>query len=103
MTIAYDTFRTKTFAERVALFNALPAVEKAALVRTHMSRWLEAHRHALSVEQIEVVEDNIRFVRPELYASRHSERLAAELKQLELRTSAALSREQMREALTLHW
>jgi hypothetical protein len=99
----YETFRGMPWDERVTVFDALPAKEKAELVRTHTTRWLEAHRTGLTPEQIAIVEEHIAFVGPELYARKKNAELLLAAKELELRSSSVLSREQLREALTLHW
>ena len=62
MTVDYEHFRGMSWDERLAIFNALAAEEKAALVQTHISRWLAAHRAELTPAQIEIVEANIHFV-----------------------------------------
>ncbi|HYC60898.1 MAG TPA: hypothetical protein VEK79_15150 [Thermoanaerobaculia bacterium] len=103
MTIDYQHFRGMGWSDRLAIFNALPATEKAALVQTHISRWLDAHRAELAPAQIEILEANIRVVRAELYEDTVPDELLRAAKQLESRTAALLSREQMREALTMHW
>ena len=103
MNVTYEDFRTKAWDERLRLFNELAPAEKALLVATHMSRWLEAHRNQLSVEQVAVVEENIRFVRPDIFDPARKRSFSTELRDLERRTSALLSRDQMRAALTLHW
>jgi hypothetical protein len=66
--IEYDAFRAKSWAERIELFNAISAEERAEIVRTHVSRWLSEHRHELTEEQIAIVEENIACIRPALYA-----------------------------------
>lgn len=103
MQLDYEAFRGLPWDERVTLFDALPRTGKAELVRTHIRRWLEAHRAELSAEQIEVLEASIAFITPEMYARKKSAELLLAAKALELRTADVLSREQMREALTLHW
>jgi hypothetical protein len=103
MTIDYGAFRRQSWEDRIATFNGLSAEEKATLVRTHMSRWLQLHREALNAEQVAVIEANIAFVTPELYISPTSRELRTRSKELERRAAAVLSREQMRNALTMHW
>ena len=103
MTVDYEHFRGMPWGERLTLFNALTAEEKAALVKTLISRWLDAHRAELTPAQIEIVEANIDFVCAELYEKPVSHDLLRTFKQLEARTATLLSRDQMREALTMHW
>jgi hypothetical protein len=89
--------------ERLRLFNAISGEEQAELVQTHISRWLESHRQDLTAEQVNIVEENISFVSPELYLRPRNLELFSRFKDLENRTAALLSREQMRDALTMHW
>ena len=103
MTVDYEHFRGMGWDERLTTFNALTAEEKAALVQTHISRWLAAHRAELTPAQIEIVEANIHFVCANLYEEQTSHDLLRAFKQLESRTATLLSRDQMREALTMHW
>ncbi len=102
MPVDYDTFRGQTWDERIAIVNAISADEKAELVRTHATRWLDEHRNQLSRAQILIVEENIAFVTPELYGN-PSDDLVARMEDLQARTAAVLSREQIRGALTMHW
>lgn len=101
--IDYDSFRGKTWAERLAVFNAISAEERAELVRTHIARWLRLHRHELTDEQISIVEENIAFIRAELYALPPDEELVRRYLELARRAAMLLSRDQAREALTMYW
>ena len=101
--IDYDSFRAKSWAERVALFNAISAEERAELVRTHISRWLSLHRHELTDEQIKIVEENIAFISTELYAFPQDQDLVRQYVALAKRTAMLLSRDQARDALTMYW
>lgn len=103
MPVDYDAFRSQSWSERVAIFNSISPEEKADLVRTHISRWLTAHLHELTDAQIGLVEENIAMVTPGLYALAVNEDAKVRMKDLLDRTGALLSREQMREALTMHW
>ena len=103
MTLDYDSFRAKSWEERVTLFNSISAEEKAELVRTHISRWLQSHRDELTAEQVEILEENIASVIPELYVRPRDRDLFNRFMALEKRTAGVLSREQMRDALTMHW
>ena len=101
--IDYDSFRAQSWAERISLFNAISAEERAELVRTHVSRWLNVHRRELTDEQIAIVEENIAYISPALYELPRNEALIGEFLELAERTAMLLSREQMRDALTMHW
>jgi hypothetical protein len=99
----YDSFRTKSWSERVSLFNRISAEERAELVRTHIRRWLSLHRHELTDEQIAIVEENIAFIRADLYTLPRDEELVSRYSDLAKRTVMLLSREQARDALTMYW
>lgn len=101
--IDYDSFRTTSWPERVALFNGISAEERAELVRTHISRWLSLHRHELTAEQITMVEENIAFISTDLYAFPRDEALISRYLDLAKRTAMMLSREQAMDALTMSW
>src|ERR1044071_8756518 len=89
--------------ERVSLFNSVSAEERAELVRTHISRWLNLHRHELTNEQIAIVEENIAFICTDLYTLPRDEDLACRYGDLAKRTVMLLSRDQARDALTMYW
>jgi len=101
--IDYDSFRAMGWAERVSLFNSVSAEERAELVRIHISRWLNLHRHELTDEQIAIVEENIAFIRTELYTLPRDEDLVSRYADLAKRTAMLLSRDQARDALTMYW
>ncbi len=101
--VDYDSFRAKRWGERVRFFDALSPEEQAELVRTHISRWLQSHREELTAEQVNIVEENLSFISPDLYVRPRHEDVFSRFKDLEIRTAAVLSREQMRDALTMHW
>jgi len=101
--IDYDLFRTKSWPERIAIFNAISAEERAELVRTHVTRWLSLHRHELTDEQIEIVEENIAFISSALYERPRNEALASRYLELAKRTAMLLSPEQATDALTMYW
>jgi hypothetical protein len=103
MPVDYDAFRVKPWEERITQFNAISNEEKAQLMRTHLSRWVDSHRHELSAEQLAIADEWLAFVRPELYALPKAASSMAALKELETRTASLFSREQMRDALTMHW
>jgi len=99
----YDSFRSMNWSERVSIFNSISAEERAELVRTHISRWLSLNRHELTDAQIAIVEENIAFIRTELYALPRDEDLGSRYLALAKRTALLLSREQTRDALTMYW
>ena len=101
--IDYDSFRAKSWAERISIFNAISAEERADLVRTHLSQWLSLHRDELTDEQIEIVEEDIAFISTDLYTFPRDEDLVSRFMDLVKRTAMLLSRDQLRDALTMHW
>jgi hypothetical protein len=101
--VDYDSFRTLGWAERVALFNSISAEERAELVRTHILRWLSLHRHELTDEQIAIIEENIAFIRADLYTLPRDEDAVRRYLDLVKRTTMLLSRDQARDALTMYW
>ena len=101
--IEYDSFRAKSWPERISIFNAISAEERAELVRTHVSRWLSLHRHELTDEQIAIVEENIAYISSALYELPRDEALVSRYLDLAKRTATLLSGEQMRDALTMYW
>jgi hypothetical protein len=103
MLVDYDEFRKKDWDERVRVFGAISSEEKAELVRTHIARWLASHRQELDPSQIEILEENVAFVSAALYVRPLDGRLLDRSRELEGRTARVLSRDQMREALTMHW
>ena len=103
MQINYDQFRKMQWNERVTLFNEVSNEEKAELVRTHIDRWLESHRGELSPLQISAVEQCRDFIKPELYGAVKDSADLERFKEIEQRAAAVLTRDQMREALTMHW
>jgi hypothetical protein len=103
MPVDYDAFRTKPWGERIRLFNDISAEEKAELVRTHISRWVDAHRQSLTTAQVEVLEEWMAFIQPPLYVEPRNETSSVRREALEARTAALFSREEMMEALTMHW
>jgi hypothetical protein len=101
--IDYDSFRAKTWAERVSLFSAITAQERADLVRTHISQWLSRHREELTEQQISSIEEKIAFITPALYAIPSDEDLISRFVDLTKRTAMLLSREQARSAFAMDW
>ena len=59
------------------------------------------HRHELTDEQIEIVEENIAFISPDLYTRPRDEDLVSRFMDLVKRTAMLLSRDQLRDALTM--
>lgn len=81
--------------ERQRRFGELNAADRAALVRTHMTRWLAFNAQRLTAEQIELLEEHIALIEPELYEGEGKNPLPME------RNLAAFSREDVADVFTL--
>jgi hypothetical protein len=103
MAIDYDEFRRTTWEERIAIFSALSAENKAELFRSQVSGWLQRHAAELQPAQIELLEEAIQIAVPELYISPKPDDLVARMKDFEKRARALLSPAQNIDALTMQW
>jgi transcriptional regulator with XRE-family HTH domain len=103
MAIDYDEFRRTTWEQRVALFTALSAADKAELFRSQVSGWLQRHRLELSLPQIELLEEAIQLTVPELYASPTPRDLVERTTDFERRARELLTPAQHLDALTMQW
>ena len=103
MAIDYDEFRRTTWEERIAIFSALSAEEKAELFRSQVSGWLHRHVAELTTPQIELLEEAIQLAVPELYISPKPDQLVTRMKDFERRARALLSPAQHIDALTMQW
>jgi hypothetical protein len=100
--IEYDEFCKLDLQARNRLFNVISPENRADLVRTQIQRWLEKNRARLTPAQIQVMEDNAAFIKADLYRLPRREADMAKAKELEQRTLALMSREDMTEALTVY-
>ena len=66
-TITYDSFMRLDAAHRMAEFNRVGPENKAMLFRTHAERWLAGNRSRLSPSEINVFQEVIASVTPEIY------------------------------------
>lgn len=103
MSVDYERFRAMPWDERVTLFNAISAAEKAELMRTHVTRWLESHRAELTPAQIALAEETLAFATPELYRQPPADDVAARARDFERRARELFTREQFFEAFTIQW
>ena len=103
MDIDYDEFRCTTWEERISIFSALSAEEKAQLVRSQISGWLQRHHDELSPAQVEILEEAIALAIPERYSRPKSDALVAQSREFAKRARAVLTPEQARDALTMQW
>jgi hypothetical protein len=99
--IDYDAFCTLDLKSKQKVFGEIKPENRADLVRTQARRWLEKNRARLTPEQVKIMEENIAFVKPDLYKFPRNEVDMALAKNLEQRTLALMAREDMAEALTI--
>ncbi len=71
----YDEFIKLSADERHARFVAMKPEHKAAMVRTHIERWLRTNRGRLTPSEVRVFEEMIAFVTPDLYRERRDDTL----------------------------
>ena len=100
--IDYDTFMAGDLQSRIRTFNEVSAENRAALISTHIRRWIAANKQRLSAEQMGMTDLWLRFVTPGAYSAEKPEDARTQLKDLETRTAALFSREDMGEAMTIY-
>jgi hypothetical protein len=100
--VEYDEFCKLDLQAKNRLFNVITPENRADLIRTQIQRWLDKSRPRLTPAQIQVMEDNIAFIKADLYRLPRREADLAKAKELEQRTLALMSREDMTEALTVY-
>lgn len=99
--IEYDEFCKLDVKTKNGVFAAATPENRAELIRTQIQRWLGKNRERLSPEQVKVIEENISFIKADLYDLPRREEDMAKAKALEQRTLALMSREDMTEAFTI--
>lgn len=99
--IDYDTFGKLGVQARIKAFNEASAENKAELVKTQARRWLDKNRSRLTPEQIAVLEENIAFISPALYRFPRKEVDQKAVLELQTRTTALLSEDDMFQAFFL--
>jgi hypothetical protein len=97
----YELFRRMSREERFRAIGAMSAHEKAELVRTQIRVWIDEHRLRLTPQQIAVLEENIDFVRAELYERPRSSDIDARKQELIARTASLLDLDQMAQAFMM--
>ena len=100
--VAYDAFCGLSVDTKKKLFTEVSADNRADLVRTQIQRWLDKNRSRLSAEQIKIMEENIAFVKADLYKIPRRDGDLDKAKDLERRTLALMPREDMTEAFTIY-
>jgi hypothetical protein len=99
--VEYDEFCKLDVAAKNRLFAAIPPENRAELIRTQIQRWLEKNRARLSPEQVKVIDENIAFIKADLYKFPRREEDLGKARELEQRTLALMTREDMTEAFTI--
>src|SRR5262245_17173822 len=102
VSIDYDTFCAQSEQERIRTFNIVTPEIRAELVRTRIVRWLDANSARLSTEQVAMMRENVAFVTADAYRKETRSAFQERAKELEQRTAALFTREEMRQALTIH-
>lgn len=99
--VSYDVFYLKPVKNRIKIFSEISAENRARLVKTHAERWLAANRSRLTDEQIAVVEEVVRSIKPDWYKDRESiNEINPEAEALARRMEAVFSREDLRQSVT---
>ena len=100
--VDYDTFMKQDVQDRIRAFNQVTPENRAELVQTQIKRWVEKNRARLTPEQLKVMDENLAFAVADRYRQPMNEEQRARAKELESRNAALFSREDLREALTIH-
>jgi hypothetical protein len=100
--VDYDTFMQQDVQGRLRIFNQLTPENRAELVRAQITRWVETNRARLTLEQLKVMDENLAFVTPDYYRQPMNQELRAQATELEARTAAFFSREDLMQALTIN-
>jgi hypothetical protein len=101
-TVEYDAFFKLDNQARIRLFNEVSAENRAALVREHIERWIEANRARLTPQQLEVMKANAAFATADKYRLPMTAEVRLEIGALEARSRAVFSPEELRQAMTIH-
>jgi hypothetical protein len=99
--VDYDTFMKQDVQGRIRTFNQISPENRAALVRTQIQRWIEKNKAGLTLEQLSMMNENLGFITPDRYRGTMSAEDMARAKELQTRTAAVFSEDEMRQALTI--
>jgi len=99
--IDYDTFMQQEVQGRIKTFNQVTPENRAELVQTQIRRWVEKNQSRLTPEQLKIMDENLAFVTADRYRQPMNQEQMARAKDLEARTAAVFSREDMMQALTI--
>jgi pimeloyl-ACP methyl ester carboxylesterase len=101
-TATLEDYQGLSRQEQVALFNRTTYESRAAIVRTHAERWLEANRGRLSSAQTAYLTETISFLTAGLYDPAHREENAVLRDEMIARGYRLFEREELMRALTPH-
>jgi hypothetical protein len=98
--VSYEELRASASPQqRIELWNRATYASRAAIMRTHVQRWLEANRESLTAEQIAFMEENIAMVAPDWYEPANLDRSRERMESMLERGYRLFSREQLAMAL----
>jgi hypothetical protein len=101
-TVDYDTFMQQDVEGRIRTFNQITPENRAELVQTQIKRWVSQHRDRLTAEQAAMMDENLAFVTADRYRQPMNDEDRAKAKELEARTVALFSRDDIRQAMTIN-
>ena len=100
--VDYDSFMQQDLQGRLRTFNQVTAENRAELVQTQIKRWVEQNRTRLTSEQLKVMDENLAYVTADRYRQPMTQEERAKAKEVEARTAAVFTREDMVQALTIN-
>ena len=99
--VGYDEFYLKPVEDRIKIFSEISAENRAGLVKEQAERWLAANWSRLTDEQIAVVEEVVRSIKPEWYKNRENiDEISHEAEALAGKIQTVLLREDLRQLAT---
>ncbi len=100
--LTYDAFMGLDTDGRDRAFNHAAPELRAALVQTHIERWIESNRTRLTPAQLVLMLENLGFVTPDHYRYKATKDDLARARDLALRTMAAFPLKDLVQALTFN-
>ncbi len=101
-TISYDEYMSLPLEERNKIFGEISVENYALLMKTHVERWLAANHPRLTQEQVAVIDEIIRSIKPESYqALRKYVKVTQEAERLHEKAAAVFSREEVMQFMSL--
>jgi deoxyribodipyrimidine photolyase len=99
--VDYDTFMKQDVQSRIKVFNQVSPEDRADIVRTQIQRWVKANRTRLTREQLDMTQEWLTFVTAENYRQPMADELKLRTKDLEARSAALFSKEDLMQAMTI--